>query len=99
LEQDGEVRVVGGAGRAPSAPPVNQAGGDALADRWLLSRLEETRAAVTTAYGAYDPAEAARLLHGFAWSELADWAVELAKPRLAGGGGGGARAGAPLRHA
>jgi valyl-tRNA synthetase len=78
---------------------VNQAGGDALADRWLLSRLEETRAAVTTAYGAYDPAEAARLLHGFAWSELADWAVELAKPRLAAGGEDAERAGATLAYA
>jgi valyl-tRNA synthetase len=77
-----------------SAPPGAEAGrGDlavpdpgtgALADRWLLSRLERTRAAVTDAYERYDPAEAARLLFSFAWNELADWAVELAKPRLAG---------------
>jgi len=55
-----------------------------LADRWLLSRLERTRAAATEAYEAFDPAEAARLLFSFTWSELADWAIELAKPRLAG---------------
>ncbi len=55
----------------------------ALADRWLLSRLERARVAATAAYDRYDPAEAARLLFSFAWSELADWAVELAKPRLA----------------
>jgi valyl-tRNA synthetase len=71
----------------------------ALADRWLLSRLERTRAAVTAAYDAYDPAEAARLLHAFAWSELADWAVELAKPRLAAGGEDARRAGAVLAYA
>ncbi len=71
----------------------------ALADRWLLSRLERTRAAATAAYDAYDPAEAARLLHAFAWSELADWAVELAKPRLAAGGEDAARAGATLAYA
>jgi valyl-tRNA synthetase len=70
-----------------------------LADRWLLSRLERTRAAVTAAYDAYDPAEAARLLHAFAWSELADWAVELAKPRLAAGGEDARRAGAVLAYA
>jgi valyl-tRNA synthetase len=64
----------------PAGPPD---AGAALADRWLLSRLERTRAGVTAAYDAFDPAEAARLLHAFAWSELADWAVELAKPRLA----------------
>ncbi len=68
-------------------------------DRWLLSRLERTRAAVTAAYDAYDPAEAARLLHSFAWSELADWAVELAKPRLAAGGEDARRAGAVLAYA
>jgi valyl-tRNA synthetase len=70
-----------------------------LADRWLLSRLERTRAEVTAAYDAFDPAEAARLLHGFAWSELADWAVELAKPRLAVGGEDAERATATLAYA
>jgi valyl-tRNA synthetase len=85
----------GGSGGALSAPPVSQA----LADRWLLSRLERTRAAVTAAYDAYDPAEAARLLHAFAWTELADWAVELAKPRLAAGGEDAERAGAVLAYA
>ena len=79
-------------GGAPAAPA-------ALADRWLLSRLEETREAVTAAYDGFDPAEAARLLHGFAWSELADWAVELAKPRLAAGGEDAERAGATLAYA
>jgi valyl-tRNA synthetase len=74
-------------------------GEPALADRWLLSRLERTRAAVTAAYDAYDPAEAARLLHAFAWSELADWAVELAKPRLAAGGEDARHAGAVLAYA
>ena len=76
----------------PEDPPT-------LADRWLLSRLEQTRAAVTAAYEGFDPAEAARLLHGFAWSELADWAVELAKPRLATGGEDAERAGATLAYA
>jgi valyl-tRNA synthetase len=68
------------AGGAQATAPAQEA----LADRWLASRLERTRAAATAAYQAYDPAEAARLLFAFAWSELADWAVELAKPRLRG---------------
>jgi valyl-tRNA synthetase len=54
---------------------------------------------VTAAYDGFDPAEAARLLHGFAWSELADWAVELAKPRLAAGGEDAERAGTTLAYA
>jgi valyl-tRNA synthetase len=89
-------RFVIGAGGTAVAP----AGGSAaLADRWLLSRLETTRAAVTAAYDGFDPAEAARLLHGFAWSELADWAVELAKPRLAAGGEDATRAAGTLAYA
>jgi valyl-tRNA synthetase len=65
----------------PGPPPPASLG---LADRWLLSRLERTREAVTAAYEGYDPAEASRLLFAFTWSELADWAIELAKPRLGG---------------
>jgi valyl-tRNA synthetase len=96
LEGSGDARVSAeGSGRALSAPPVNQG----LADRWLMSRLERTRALVTAAYDGFDPAEAARLLHGFAWSELADWAVELAKPRLFAGGEDAGRAAATLAYA
>jgi len=71
---------------SPPGLPAPAQGATALADRWLRSRLERTRAAATAAYQDYDPAEAARVLFSFAWSELADWAVELAKPRLAAGG-------------
>src|SRR4029450_492243 len=52
--------VIGSTG-APAGEP---APGGSLADRWLLSRLERTRAEVTAAYDAYDPAEAARLGQG-----------------------------------
>jgi valyl-tRNA synthetase len=79
------------AGQAPPEP-------SGLADRWLLSRLEHTRAAATAAYEGYDPAEAARLLFAFSWNELADWAVELAKPRLAAGGEGARQVAAVLTY-
>jgi valyl-tRNA synthetase len=92
------VLSIEGAESAPPNPP-KPSPSLALADRWLLSRLERTRAAVTGAYDRFDPAEASRLLHGFAWSELADWAVELAKPRLAAGGEDAERAGATLAYA
>jgi valyl-tRNA synthetase len=88
--------VMGSIEGEASGPPADST---ALADRWLLSRLERTRAAVTAAYDGFDPAEAARLLHGFAWSELADWAVELAKPRLAAGGEDARQAGTTLAYA
>jgi valyl-tRNA synthetase len=86
-------------GSSKSRSDLPAAARRSLADRWLLSRLERTRAAVTAAYDAFDPAEAARLLHSFAWSELADWAVELAKPRLAAGGEDARTAGAVLAYA
>ena len=92
------VLSIEGAESAPPNPP-EPSPSLALADRWLLSQLERTRAAVTAAYDGFDPAEAARLLHGFAWSELADWAVELAKPRLGAGGEDAQRAGATLAYA
>jgi valyl-tRNA synthetase len=99
----GALEGQAGSGAPAGEPPTGAAappeGPLALADRWLLSRLEATRAAVTAAYEGFDPAEAARLLHGFAWSELADWAVELAKPRLAAGGEDAKRAAAALAYA
>jgi valyl-tRNA synthetase len=87
------------AARAEAGAPGGAPARAPLADRWLRSRVETTRGRVDAAYDAYDPAEAARLLHAFAWSELADWAVELAKPRLAAGGEDAARAGATLAYA
>jgi valyl-tRNA synthetase len=92
------ILSIEGAESAPPNPP-RPSPSLALADRWLLSRLERSRAAVTAAYDGFDPAEAARLLHGFAWSELADWAVELAKPRLAAGGEDARVAAATLTYA
>jgi len=91
--------LLGGRGGSEFPPHGSSFARSALSDRWLLSRLERTRAAVTAAYDAYDPAEASRLLHSFAWSELADWAVELAKPRLAAGGEDARRAGVVLAYA
>ncbi len=69
---------------APPSPP-NRARPSAWPTAGCCPGSRRTREAVTAAYDGFDPAEAARLLHGFAWSELADWAVELAKPRLAAG--------------
>ncbi|HVL99708.1 MAG TPA: valine--tRNA ligase [Egibacteraceae bacterium] len=53
----------------------------ALEDRWILSRLEATRAAVDAAFAAYDLARAAQALYHFVWDEFCDWYLELAKLR------------------
>jgi len=51
-------------------------------DRWILSRLERTIASVTTKLDSFDFAHAAQEAYAFFWSELCDWYLEIAKPRL-----------------
>jgi valyl-tRNA synthetase len=51
-------------------------------DRWILSRMERTIASVTGKLDSYDFAHAATEVYAFFWSELCDWYLEIAKPRL-----------------
>jgi len=53
-----------------------------LEDRWLLSRLSATTAAVTEQLDGYRFSEAARTIYDFTWSEFCDWYVEMSKSRL-----------------
>ncbi|HEV7400229.1 MAG TPA: valine--tRNA ligase [Solirubrobacterales bacterium] len=53
-----------------------------IEDRWILSRLERTIASVTQKLDTYDFAHAAQEAYAFFWSELCDWYLEIAKPRL-----------------
>jgi valyl-tRNA synthetase len=53
-----------------------------IEDRWILSRLEHTIASVTQKLDSYDFAHAAQEAYAFFWSELCDWYLEIAKPRL-----------------
>jgi valyl-tRNA synthetase len=75
-------------------PPADEASNDdgaialppeagwTLADRWLLSRHEACLDRVDEALDTYRFADAAQVLHRFFWSELCDWGLEAAKPRL-----------------
>lgn len=65
--------------RADGTPPP--ASERTVEDRWLLSRLEATRAEAVAAYAESDLARAARSLYHFTWDELCDWYVEVAKLR------------------
>jgi valyl-tRNA synthetase len=51
-------------------------------DRWIVSRLERLTAGVTELYDGFRFSHAALELYGAFWSELCDWYLELAKPRL-----------------
>jgi valyl-tRNA synthetase len=55
---------------------------DRVEDRWILSRLEHTIASVSEKLDAYDFAHAVQEAYAFFWSELCDWYLEIAKPRL-----------------
>jgi valyl-tRNA synthetase len=51
-------------------------------DRWILSRLERITERTTASLDAFELSAAALELYDFFWSELCDWYLELAKPRL-----------------
>jgi valyl-tRNA synthetase len=53
-----------------------------LEDRWLLSRLATTTAAVTEQLEGYHFSDVARTLYDFTWLEFCDWYVEMSKGRL-----------------
>ncbi|MBQ9478718.1 MAG: class I tRNA ligase family protein, partial [Selenomonadaceae bacterium] len=53
-----------------------------LADRWIVSRFEQTRQSVKDNLDRFELGEAARLIYEFLWSEYCDWYIELTKARL-----------------
>jgi valyl-tRNA synthetase len=67
--------------RVADVEPDPSAGG-AVEDRWIVSRLERLTERVTELYDDFRFSFAALELYGSFWSELADWYLELAKPRL-----------------
>ncbi|MCY3969124.1 MAG: valine--tRNA ligase [Acidobacteria bacterium] len=60
--------------------------GDDLAapERWILSRLSATAAAVNEALEEFRFDRACNALYHFFWHELCDWYIEFAKPALSG---------------
>jgi valyl-tRNA synthetase len=67
-------------------------------DRWILSRLNATIAAVDAFYDDFQFAKACEALFHFAWDELCDWYVELSKTPLAAGGATAERTQLVLGH-
>ncbi len=66
----------------PGTPPVEGPPGPegrSLADRWILARYRRTAEEVDRALRAFEPSRAAAALHAFAWHDLADRFVEIAK--------------------
>jgi valyl-tRNA synthetase len=55
-------------------------------DRWILSRLQQVTAEVDEYFDAFEFAKVCDTLYHFAWDDVCDWYVELAKPVLAAAG-------------
>ena len=72
--------------RLEGCPPWSDVhAGAALADRWILSRLNQTVGEVTEALHGYRYNELADALYRFMWNDYCDWYVEIAKSRIASG--------------
>ncbi len=57
------------------------------ADAWILSRLQAVVTEVDEQYERYEFAKITDLLYHFAWDEVCDWYIELAKLSLSGPAG------------
>ena len=55
---------------------------ETVEDRWILSRLERVTERTRELIEAFELSAATLELYDFFWSELCDWYLELAKPRL-----------------
>src|SRR5262249_24423595 len=66
----------------PDALPAGA--GLATADRWILSRLAAVTAEVDELYEQFEFSKICEALYHFAWDEVCDWYLELAKAALSG---------------
>ena len=64
--------------------PARPSGNLALADRWILSRLDATIDDANRLMRAHQYGEAGKTIREFVWSELCDWYIEAAKVRQRG---------------
>jgi len=73
-------------------PTVESVAGDLdVSDRWILDRLDRTVQGMTEGMERFRLHEVAEQGYHFFWGDLADWYLEVVKPRLAGEAGEASR--------
>ncbi|RFU71562.1 valine--tRNA ligase [Peribacillus saganii] len=63
---------------------IDLSGEKSVADKWILTRLNETIETVTRLADKYEFGEVGRVLYNFIWDDFCDWYIEMAKLPLYG---------------
>src|SRR5690606_29231347 len=63
---------------------IDLTGEKTVADKWILTRLNETIQTVTGLAERYEFGEVGRALYNFIWDDFCDWYIEMAKLTLYG---------------
>ncbi len=63
---------------------IDLTGEKSVADKWILTRLNETIDTVTRLSAKYEFGEVGRALYNFIWDDFCDWYIEMAKLPLYG---------------
>lgn len=63
---------------------IDLTGEKSVADKWILTRLNETIESVTRNIDKYELGEVGRALYNFIWDDFCDWYIEMAKIPLYG---------------
>lgn len=63
---------------------LDLSGEKSVADKWILTRLNETIEHVTKLADKYEFGEVGRILYNFIWDDFCDWYIEMAKLPLYG---------------
>lgn len=63
---------------------IDFSGEKTVADRWILTRLNETVEKVTDFFERFEFGEAGRQLYNFIWDDFCDWYIEMSKEILYG---------------
>lgn len=67
-----------------TAEDIDFSGEKTVADRWILTRLNETIEKVTNLFDQFEFGEAGRQLYNFMWDDFCDWYIEMSKEILYG---------------